>query len=632
MPNATGQVRVLSAGEGRHGRSCSLCYQRKVKCNRTDPCLNCTVAAAPCVYPSGRIQRRRPKKPQSKNSSRGATPSAKGTQNEQISFISDSRPSCSPSSAATENSDACNGRLLRDGDGNCRLITATFWGRLPREVEDLGQVLADSPRNDQGQHISAFSSDPVRRKQAQSPSEWKPLYQPTRSGLRRLWSIYLENVDPIIRVIHRPTVKRVIDQAVFDGGVTGKGWNALVLAISFAAVASLAPEDKTGVIGNDTEALYVSYKAATEQALKDANFIETHDLQVLQAFVILLSCVRRHNTRSVLTLTGLALSIARAMGLHRDGSHFNFSLFEIEMRRRIWWQICMLDYRASEDHGCDASILPVSFDTELPLNINDADIHPDSSEISARPGCSEMTFALIRFESWVTHAALTSSTDMPILSRMVEREDKDMILQTFEKTLRDRYLDACERELSEPLNRWCSMVGNVLTAKLRIVTDHPVQYTATDQDSTVVCDETKAQFVNALDILTLHERVKLDPGLACWQWYFSVHTQWHVTVLVLRTLCVWTEGDEVERAWEIIDRLFSSQTDPKSANMWKPLGRLKEYAAKARAERQGEQSKGAGLSDDIVDLDLFMGSWDPSSEVDLRWYDSGSLETWFSST
>ncbi|KIX95240.1 uncharacterized protein Z520_09157 [Fonsecaea multimorphosa CBS 102226] len=566
------------------------------------------------------------------NPSRAATPSANGTPNAQASFLSDSQASCSPSSATTSKSEACNGRLLRDGDGNCRLISATFWARLPREVEDLGQVLADGLRNDQGQHISTFSSDRVIRDQIRCSSEWKPLLQPTRSGLRRLWSIYLENVDPIIRVIHRPTVKRVVDQAVFDGGVTGKGWNALVLAISFAAVASLEPKDIPAVVGDDTEALYTSYKAATEQALKEANFIETHDLRVLQAFVILLSCVRRQNTRAVLTLTGLALSIARAMGLHRDGSHFKFSPFETEMRRRIWWQICMLDYRASEDHGCDASIFPVSFDTELPLNVNDADIHPDSSEILSKAGCSEMTFALIRFESWMTHTALTSSTDMPRLSRMVESEDKDMILQTFEKTLRDRYLNACERELSEPLNRLCSMVGNVLTAKLRIVANHPTQYTAMAQDSTVVCAEQKAQFVNALDILALHEEVKLDPGLTCWQWYFSVHKQWHVTVLILRTLCFWTEGDEAERAWDIIDRHFSSQTDPKSANMWKPLWRLKEYAAKVRAERKGEWSKSPGVLDDILDLDLYMGSWDPSSEADDTWHDSGSLETWFSST
>lgn len=487
------------------------------------------------------------------------------------------------------------------------------------------------------------------RDQARSRSEWKPLLQPTRSGLRRLWSIYLENVDPIIRVIHRPTVKRVVDQAVFDGGVTGRGWNALVQAISFAAVASLAPEERPEWLGDDTEALYVSYKAATEQALKEANFIETHDLRVLQALVILLvsdppvggnspdmviqSCVRRHNTRAVLTLTGLALSIARAMGLHRDGSHFSLSPFETEVRRRIWWQICMLDYRASEDHGCDASILPVSFDTELPLNVNDADMHPDSTEISARAGCSEMTFALIRFESWITHAALTSSTDMPILSRMGEREDKNMILQTFETTIRDRYLDACERELSDPLNRLCSMIGNVLTAKLRIVTNHPVQYTGMARDSTAVCDGSKDEFVNALNILALHEEVRLDPGLACWQWYFSVHVQWHVTVFILRALCLWTEGVQVERAWEIIDRLFSSRTDPTSANLWKPLWRLKEYAAKVRAERQGESTEGLGdgVVDEIIDMDLYMGLWNSSSEADNRWHDGGSLETWFSS-
>lgn len=136
MPNSTGQVRALSAREDRHGRSCLLCHRRKVKCSRSDPCVNCSVAATPCTYPSGPIRRQRLKKAQLTNLLGAAIPSARGTPNEQLSFVSESQSSCSPSSAGLEKKDACNGRLLRDGDGNCRLITATFWARLPREVSE----------------------------------------------------------------------------------------------------------------------------------------------------------------------------------------------------------------------------------------------------------------------------------------------------------------------------------------------------------------------------------------------------------------------------------------------------------------------------------------------------------------
>lgn len=37
-----------------HPRSCVVCRQRKVKCDRQQPCSNCTRSACVCVYPTGR--------------------------------------------------------------------------------------------------------------------------------------------------------------------------------------------------------------------------------------------------------------------------------------------------------------------------------------------------------------------------------------------------------------------------------------------------------------------------------------------------------------------------------------------------------------------------------------------------
>lgn len=37
-----------------HPRSCVVCRQRKVKCDRQQPCSNCVRSACACVYPTGR--------------------------------------------------------------------------------------------------------------------------------------------------------------------------------------------------------------------------------------------------------------------------------------------------------------------------------------------------------------------------------------------------------------------------------------------------------------------------------------------------------------------------------------------------------------------------------------------------
>lgn len=92
------------------------------------------------------------------------------------------------------------------------------------------------------------------------------------------------------------------------------------------------------------------------------------------------------------------------IGLHCDGAVLGFSLFEVEMRRRLWWHICTLDVRTAQDHGSEPSILESAFNTELPSNINDASVHPDMSESpQSQPGKTEMMFSLVRFE--VSHFA-----------------------------------------------------------------------------------------------------------------------------------------------------------------------------------------------------------------------------------
>lgn len=86
------------------------------------------------------------------------------------------------------------------------------------------------------------------------------------------------------------------------------------------------------------ELLLRQYRFGTEQSLARAGFLNTNEIVTVQAFVLFLVCVRRHDdTRFVWSLTGLALRIAQSLGLHRDGSKFGLSPFDTEMRRRLWW-------------------------------------------------------------------------------------------------------------------------------------------------------------------------------------------------------------------------------------------------------------------------------------------------------
>jgi hypothetical protein len=146
--------------------------------------------------------------------------------------------------------------------------------------------------------------------------------------------------------------------------------------------------------------LSLKYRRGLEHALAKADFLNVPDLVLVQAFSIFISLVRRHDSpRFVWMMTGLAIRMAQALGLHRDGSNFtHLTPYEIEIRRRVWWVLCLMDVRASESQGSDYAITSASFDTKLPLNINDVDISPSSTTVpQEQDGLTDMSVARVSF-------------------------------------------------------------------------------------------------------------------------------------------------------------------------------------------------------------------------------------------
>jgi Fungal specific transcription factor domain len=91
--------------------------------------------------------------------------------------------------------------------------------------------------------------------------------------------------------------------------------------------------------------LSLKYRLGLEHALAKADFLNVPDLVTVQAFAIFLFLVRRYKSPTyVWMMTGLVIRIGQALGLHRGGSHFkNFTPYEAEIRRRVWWALCALD-------------------------------------------------------------------------------------------------------------------------------------------------------------------------------------------------------------------------------------------------------------------------------------------------
>lgn len=115
-------------------------------------------------------------------------------------------------------------------------------------------------------------------------------------------------------------------------------------------------------------------------------------------------------------MLGLALRIALGQGLHRDPSLFpsgSWDAITIETRRRVWHQVCHLEFRAAECKGQEPSISEDDYTTLMPRNIDDEELVEGAS-----PGLTPYnedrftsnTFQLVRFVGMRSLRRLVKST------------------------------------------------------------------------------------------------------------------------------------------------------------------------------------------------------------------------------
>jgi hypothetical protein len=228
------------------------------------------------------------------------------------------------------------GRLVVD-EGRSRYINPSFWASLSDEVENIKEMLNDSDEEEDRDHPSpetthssnshqgfvfGYSSQNVDMLELHPPPNHVPIY----------WRIFRENVDPLVKVIHAPSMEPTILQAKDRLDKIHRGLETLMFAIYYGAVTSMWEEECRAFFGEEKSVLLSRYRFGVEQALARADFLQTDEMVVLQAFVLFLICLRRNDdARVIWTLTGLVVRMAQTLGLHRDGTHYGLPPFQIEM-------------------------------------------------------------------------------------------------------------------------------------------------------------------------------------------------------------------------------------------------------------------------------------------------------------
>lgn len=67
--------------------------------------------------------------------------------------------------------------------------------------------------------------------------------RPSEAEISILWKTYRENIDPILKILHIPSMEKVVRKARRGPGSLEPGSEALLFAVYHAAIASLEDEE-----------------------------------------------------------------------------------------------------------------------------------------------------------------------------------------------------------------------------------------------------------------------------------------------------------------------------------------------------------------------------------------------------
>ncbi|RAK95821.1 DUF300-domain-containing protein [Aspergillus ibericus CBS 121593] len=553
-------------------RSCIPCNRRKVRCDRHFPCGRCVKGAEECIFPGPKRAPRQLKRP----------PIAEVLA--QLRLLEEEvqklRSQPLPPTADPGSASGSSPLGIPAGQGPV--------GPSPQE----GRLVVKEGL----QFVSAVGGN------WRDHSLRDTFLQPAR--IQSLWRVYQDNVAPLIAVLHRPSVDVMIRQEL-DNINPDPAREALILAVCFAAIVTLQPEQCRQLLGLDYDQAIQSYIHAVDQALVRANFIKTQNICVLQAAVVFLLTLRyRSDSRLVWAASAVVVRVAQGQGVHRDGEVLGLSPFDAEMRRRLWWNICILDMISSEDQGTDTQVHPGMFDTRLPSNINGEDLSPSMTELPPeKVGATDITLAIVQCEI-ISQLYWPNGSHDPKSPSKDSRESRVMKLAS---RIQNHYLE--HLNLGVPIEWVYATIIRLTVSKLWVSVHYKDLWnpaTGTESELEVsqrACDEAFAVAVEAVEFTIL---LQTNETTSQWSWLCKSYKQWHAVAFILAELCTRPITPATNRAWEMVNeihRQWEEDDSQTSVMLRKPLRRLMERTAFARKARL-EPSPLRGPPNSVIDPDV----------------------------
>lgn len=555
--------------------NCQACVRKKTKCDKTAPaCSSCIKAKLQCVYqdPPSRKRQRSPiddvherlvryeRILRDNNLLHTASASTPYSQKTEASAASTRNPAPKPDSQP-----ASSGKLL-SADGKSRYHDSVL---LDAEEGDLCEVSDSDQDNSYHRDTGADERTPTGLLgilaaqtiseavlgSTRSITEQHPCYE----DVTKLWNAYVQNVEPLCKVLHIPTVAKMVDTVSKQLSVASKSDECLLFVIYYFAVFSMSNADCVQEFNQPRDYLMSRYRTAVHQALINASWLKTTSMPVLQAYTLFLIAMRTQiDSDTFWILTGIAIRLAQRMGLHRDGENLGLPPFEVQMRRRLFWQLLPLDGYASQVSGTGIVLSPNSWDTKQPLNINDDQISPGMTEPPLEQrSATEMIFCLSRME--LSNFYTRTGVKLKGIGDTVQfkdAEDIERLIDEVEDLIETKFLRYCD--ILNPLHFFTTGIARSATNAVRLRARMPLLMTQTITDA-----QRRDICTLAARILDTTSAIYGNPSMRRYRWQIQAFFLWDALLCVLRSIADvgFYSASELNTSWCKVADVYSNHEE-----------------------------------------------------------------------
>ncbi|KAK1818890.1 hypothetical protein LTR12_006697 [Friedmanniomyces endolithicus] len=440
------------------------------------------------------------------------------------------------------------------GHGKSRYMNSSLWRSLEDDdmpVMSEGEEEEEEEDGGEGEEGDLLTGAFMGRQRS------LVYYHPTFAQALGLWETHVDKVEPLCKVLHVPTTRQMVEVVAQQAGLASKAEECLLFAIYHFAVYAMTETECLEQLGQSKATALQGYHFATKQALVNASFLKNTELPILQALVLLLiSCRQSYDPHVFWILTGITVRIAQRMGLHRDGEALGLPPFDVQMKRRVFYQVVALDSMASRMTGTGIGIRPDSWDTKPPWNVNDAQIWPGMTEVPEEPkAATEMIYVLSR--ACVGKFFLKAGRGTPA-QQLQGREEVDAGIREAEDEVENEFIRYCD--VMDPLHFLTMVAARSAITNMRMRTTLPKYKwkTATDM-------ERRDFFFLAQKILDTDISACQHSSLKKFQWHVSVFFVWGswdsmiFTLTSLRKPEIFSDA-ETEAAWSRVEQIYANHS------------------------------------------------------------------------